>query len=124
LSCRVLSWPAGVQKDPHTAVGVLLGIDGVALDPLSDSIHRSAEMIGCLRDANTLGGRMSCRVLSALSHTGDTRPLGTGPKGLRSHPRDSQEVWSLPHSRTTLVWRPQEHHSFWPASSGGVKTSS
>ena len=59
MFCRVLSWPAGVQKDPHTAVGVLLVGDSTPLHTLSDSIHRSAEMIGGLRDANTLGGRMS-----------------------------------------------------------------
>ena len=59
ISCAVLSWPAGVQKDPHTAVDILLVGDSTALHALSNSIHRSAEMVGCLRDANTLGGRMA-----------------------------------------------------------------
>jgi hypothetical protein len=83
----VLSWPAGVQQDPHATVAVPLVRNSPALDPLSDGIYGGAEMIGCLRDANTLGGRRSCRVLSVLSHMGDTRPLGAGPKALRSHPR-------------------------------------
>ena len=83
----VLSWPAGVQQDPHAAVAVPLVGDSPALDPLSEGVHGGAEMIGRLRYANTLGGRRSCRVLSVLSHEGDTRPLGAGPKGLRSRPR-------------------------------------
>src|SRR5215210_2762030 len=64
----VLSWPAGVQQDPHAAVAVPLVGDSLALDPLSEGVHGGAEMIGRLRDANTLGGRRSCRVLSVFSH--------------------------------------------------------
>jgi hypothetical protein len=59
----VLTWPAGVQQNPHATVGILLVRDGTALDALTDSIHRGAEMVGGLRDANTLGsgaGRVSC----------------------------------------------------------------
>jgi hypothetical protein len=66
----VLSWPAGVQQDPHAAVAAPLVGNSPALDPLSEGVHGGAEMIGRLRDANTLGGRRSCRVLSVLSHEG------------------------------------------------------
>ncbi len=64
----VLSWPAGVQQDPHAAVVVPLVRDGTALDTLSEGVYGSTEMIGCLRDANTFGGRMSCGVLSVFPH--------------------------------------------------------
>lgn len=82
----VLSWPAGVQQDPHAPFAVPLVGNSPALDPLSDGIHGGAEMIGCLRDANPLGGRLSLPVLSVLSHEEYARPLGPAPKALRSHP--------------------------------------
>src|SRR5215210_1597262 len=80
----VLSWPAGVQQDPHAAVAVPLVGNSPPLDPLSEGVHGGAEMIGRLRDANTLGGRRSCRVLSVLSHEGilplpEAFALGPGP---------------------------------------------
>ena len=79
MSCRVLavvlSRPAGVQEDPHAPVLVLLVGDGLTLDALSEGVYGGAEVIGRLRDANTLGGRLSCRVLSdVLSHAGILDP--------------------------------------------------
>src|SRR5215208_3110445 len=35
-------------------------------------------------------GRTASWLRTVLSHTGDTRPLGMGPKALRSHPRASE----------------------------------
>src|SRR5215212_7655148 len=70
----VLSWPAGVQQNPHASVAVPLVGNSPALDPLSEGVHGGAEMIGRLRDANTLGVRRSCRVLSVLSHGPHGRP--------------------------------------------------
>jgi hypothetical protein len=70
-------------------VRVLLVGDGVALHALPDGIDSRAEPLRSLLDANTRSGRMSCRVLS-LSHEGDTRPLGPGPKapeGRQAPPR-------------------------------------
>src|SRR5829696_7027510 len=85
---RSVVWSASRNtKTPENALIRALVVERSALYASAHGLDGDAQHRGGLRygEAPAAGLRL------VLSHEGDSRPLGPGPKALRSHPRGAQQ---------------------------------
>jgi hypothetical protein len=75
-----------VQVDIHPSICVFVVLERATGDAFTDGSLGNAEPSG-----RFLNGETVYPASIPFVHTGDTRPLGAGPKALRSHPRGSRE---------------------------------